>query len=112
MDIRLPGMDGVTALCRLRDGPARADIKVIALAAFAMKDDRERRVSPGFDGYPSKPIGVGELPDRVRRLLGQPWRRGSGGVAQGRAVPGGRARPAASAITMAALPGRGWETAA
>jgi two-component system cell cycle response regulator DivK len=42
MDIQLPGIDGVTALGRLRAEPATAPIPVIALTAFAMKDDRDR----------------------------------------------------------------------
>ena len=71
MDIQLPGMDGVTALRRLRDDPSIADLKVVAVTALAMKDDSERFVGAGFDGYLSKPISVRELPSQVRRFLGQ-----------------------------------------
>ncbi len=70
MDIQLPGMDGITALKRLREDPATAEIKIIALTAFAMKDDRERFVNAGFDGYLSKPISIRELPSQVRQYLG------------------------------------------
>src|SRR4051794_9902542 len=70
MDIQLPDMDGTTALRRLRGDTATARIKVVALTAFAMKHDRERFVSAGFDGYLSKPISVRELPAQVRQLLG------------------------------------------
>jgi len=70
MDIQLPDMDGTTALRRLRGDTATARIKVVALTAFAMKHDRERFVSAGFDGYLSKPISVRELPSQVRELLG------------------------------------------
>ncbi len=72
MDIQLPGMDGVKALKRLRDDPATAAIKIVALTAFAMKDDRERFVGAGFDGYLSKPISIRELPSQIRQYLGQP----------------------------------------
>ena len=72
MDVQLPGMDGVTALKRLRDDPATAEIKIVALTAFAMKDDRERFVGAGFDGYLSKPISIRELPSQVRQYLGRP----------------------------------------
>jgi two-component system cell cycle response regulator DivK len=71
MDIQLPGMDGMTALRRLRDDPATAEIKIIALTAFAMKDDRERFVGAGFDGYLSKPLSIRELPSQIRQHLGQ-----------------------------------------
>jgi two-component system cell cycle response regulator DivK len=70
MDIQLPGMDGITALRRLRDDPITAGIKIVALTAFAMKDDRERFVGAGFDGYLSKPISIRELPSQVRQYLG------------------------------------------
>ena len=71
MDIQLPGMDGVTALKHLRADPATASIEVVALTAFAMKDDRERFIGAGFDGYLSKPLSVRELPGQIRQVLGQ-----------------------------------------
>ena len=68
MDIQLPGADGVTALRQLRDEPRTASIPVVALTAFAMKDDRERFLEAGFDGYLDKPINVKEFPEQVRRF--------------------------------------------
>jgi two-component system, cell cycle response regulator DivK len=58
MDIALPDIDGVTALGRLRADPRTAAIPVVALTAFAMKEDRERFLRAGFDGYLAKPIDV------------------------------------------------------
>jgi two-component system, cell cycle response regulator DivK len=66
MDIQLPRMDGVAALSQLRADPATAHIPVIALTAFAMKDDRERFRSAGFDSYLVKPINIRELLEVVR----------------------------------------------
>src|SRR6266540_567661 len=66
LDIQLPDVDGVTALGRLRTDPATADIPVIAVTAFAMKDDRWRLLEAGFDGYLAKPISVREFPEQVR----------------------------------------------
>ena len=67
MDVQLPGMDGVEALGRLRADPATAGIPVVALTAFAMKDDRARLLAAGFDGYLEKPIDVRDVPRRDRR---------------------------------------------
>ena len=67
MDIQLPGIDGVTALGRLRADPATAPIPVVALTAFAMKDDGQRFLAAGFDGYIVKPINIRELPGQVRQ---------------------------------------------
>ena len=69
MDIQLPGIDGVEALGMLRRDPATAGIRVVALTAFAMKDDRERFLAAGFDGYLEKPINVPEFPGQVAALL-------------------------------------------
>jgi two-component system cell cycle response regulator DivK len=66
MDIRLPDMDGTTAVHRLKDEPRTAAIPVVALTSFAMKGDRERFLAEGFDGYLEKPISVREFPDQVR----------------------------------------------
>jgi len=68
MDIQLPDMDGVTALGRLKAEPRTASIPVVALTAFAMKDDRDRFLGAGFDGYLVKPISVKEFPEQVRQF--------------------------------------------
>ena len=67
MDIRLPGEDGVAALRRLRAAPDLASLPVVALTAFAMREDRERFLAAGFDGYLSKPIEIHTFLDEVRR---------------------------------------------
>ena len=67
MDIRLPDMDGVHALQRLRSETATKSIRVVALTAFAMPQDRERLLAAGFDGYISKPIDVKGFPEQVRQ---------------------------------------------
>ena len=76
MDIQLPGMDGLEALARLRADPATAGIPAVAFTAFAMKDDRERFLAAGFDGYLEKPISVRELPGAGGRAAGE-RRRGA-----------------------------------
>jgi two-component system cell cycle response regulator DivK len=69
MDVQLPGMDGVEALGRLRADPVTADLRVVALTAFAMKDDRDRFLAAGFDGYLEKPLDVHEFPSQVAALV-------------------------------------------
>ncbi len=71
MDIQLPGMDGVAALGQLKADPMTAHIPVIALTAFVMKDDRQRFLAAGFDGYLAKPLNIRELPDVVREFCAQ-----------------------------------------
>ena len=71
MDIQLPDLDGITALGRLRAEPATAALPVVALTAFAMKEDRERFLAAGFDGYLVKPINIKEFPAQVRQFCAQ-----------------------------------------
>ncbi len=61
MDIGLPGLSGVGAAKALRQNPGTRGIPIIAVTAHAMKGDRERLLSEGFDGYVSKPISPGFL---------------------------------------------------
>jgi two-component system, cell cycle response regulator DivK len=67
MDIQLAGMDGLTALRRLREDERTASIPVVALTAQAMTGDRERCLEAGFDGYMSKPVNVVEFIGMVKR---------------------------------------------
>jgi two-component system cell cycle response regulator DivK len=67
MDIRLPDMDGVEALGRLRMDERTASIPVVAVTAQAMKGDAERFKEAGFDGYLTKPVDIDELLGTVAR---------------------------------------------
>ena len=91
MDIGLPGIDGVEALARLRAEPGTTGIPVAALTAFAMREDRERLLAAGFDGYVEKPVSVRDLPGARRRAD----RRPGGGRVTRRGDDPARRRPAA-----------------
>ena len=67
MDIRLPDIDGVEALSRLRADERTASIPVLVVTAQAMQGDREQFLTAGFDGYISKPVNVVELVATVRK---------------------------------------------
>jgi two-component system cell cycle response regulator DivK len=69
MDLQLPGIDGMEALRRLRESPRTVDVPVVAVTAQAMKQDRERALQAGFNGYLEKPISVRAFPDQVRRFI-------------------------------------------
>jgi two-component system cell cycle response regulator DivK len=69
MDLQLPAMDGTEALRILRADPLTREIPVVAVTAFAMKDDRERALDAGFNSYVEKPINVRAFPELVRGFL-------------------------------------------
>ena len=74
MDIRLPGIDGVEALRRLRAAETTRAIPVLAMTASVMTADRQKILEAGFDGYQSKPIDVTEFVAAVAHLLARPPR--------------------------------------
>ena len=61
MDVRLPDLDGVEVLRRIRTDARTASLPVVAVTAQAMDGDRERFLRAGFDGYLPKPVDVAEL---------------------------------------------------
>lgn len=69
MDIQLPGMDGLELTRRLRLDPARRDIIIVALTAYAMMGDEEKAMAAGCDGYITKPIDTNALPKVVADYL-------------------------------------------
>ena len=56
MDIQLPGIDGITAMKRLKADPNTRNIPIIAITASAMTNNRTTMLAEGFDGYQTKPI--------------------------------------------------------
>lgn len=72
MDIQLPGIDGVTAMKRLKADDQTKQIPIIAITASAMTNNRAVMLAEGFDGYQTKPISLKEFLGDVERLLGRP----------------------------------------
>jgi two-component system sensor histidine kinase/response regulator len=69
MDLQMPVMDGfqATAAIRLSECGTGRHIPIIALTAHAMKEDRDRCLEAGMDGYVSKPIQQ----DKLRQAIAQ-----------------------------------------
>ena len=72
MDIQLPGMDGITAMKRLKAESNTRNIPIIAITASAMTNNRTAMLAEGFDGYQTKPISLKDFLGEVHRLLELP----------------------------------------
>lgn len=70
MDIGLPGMDGLAATGVLKQDQLTKDIPVVAITSHAMKDDKEKIMAAGCDGYITKPIDTREFSKTVCRFIG------------------------------------------
>ena len=70
MDLRMPGMDGLTAIARLRErGDMKAMLPVIVVTADTAVDLRERCLKVGADDVLMKPIAMGALLNSIGRML-------------------------------------------
>ena len=69
LDITMPNIDGYEVLKKIRSDQRSAALLVVAVTANAMRGDREKILSAGFNGYVSKPISVASVRKEVDRLL-------------------------------------------
>ena len=67
LDIRLPGMDGLTALGRLRE--RLPEVPVIVVTAFGNLDSAVKAVEGGAFEYLTKPFDLSQALDAVSRAL-------------------------------------------
>ncbi|SMP54594.1 PAS domain S-box protein [Anoxynatronum buryatiense] len=61
MDIRMPGMSGLTAVRRIRQHDQWRDLPVIAMTAEAMSGNREESLAAGMNDHVPKPIDPEQL---------------------------------------------------
>ena len=70
MDIQLPEISGLDITRKIKADAEIRHIPVIAVTAFAMKDDEEKIVAAGCEAYLSKPIAIDDFLGTIRRFLG------------------------------------------
>lgn len=68
-DIMLPGMDGLTAVRKLREKPEFELMPILMLTAKTSEVEKVVGLESGADDYITKPFGVMELAARVKALL-------------------------------------------
>jgi two-component system sensor histidine kinase/response regulator len=63
MDVQMPEMNGLqaTAAIRAREQLGGSHLPIVAMTANAFKEDEERCIAAGMDGYVSKPIRSADL---------------------------------------------------
>ncbi|WPL19798.1 Autoinducer 2 sensor kinase/phosphatase LuxQ [Thiorhodovibrio winogradskyi] len=72
LDLRMPGLDGISTATAIREGQAgkqNRTLPIIALTAHAMTGDRERFLAAGMDAYAPKPIDLAQLREAIGLAL-------------------------------------------
>jgi DNA-binding response OmpR family regulator len=70
LDVDLPELDGFTICRRLKAGPATSGIKVLMLTAAVQRENKERALEAGADGYITKPFSLRALMSRLAEEIG------------------------------------------
>ena len=86
LDVMMPGMDGITAMTRLRQS---RNLPVILLTAKSEDTDKVLGLNMGADDYVTKPFNPVELLARVRSQLRRYMTLGGGHVAPAAVTIGG-----------------------
>lgn len=72
VDLRMPGMDGIEAIERIRArNDQKAELPVIVVTADTAIDLRERCMAAGADEVLFKPVAMDDLFDTIGRVLAQ-----------------------------------------
>ena len=69
LDVQMPVMDGLAAVKILKSNDTVKKIPIVALTAYAMKEDRQKFFSAGFDGYLAKPIDTRAFLETIKTFL-------------------------------------------
>lgn len=69
LDIMMPEMDGFETISRIRNNPDTENLKVVALTAYAMIENKDVLERKGFDGLITKPIIVSELINNISKYI-------------------------------------------
>ncbi len=79
MDVEMPQMNGLeaTRVIRKNEIESGEHIPIIAMTAYAMKEDKERCLEAGMDSYVSKPVNFEELFNAIKGLQSPDKQSGS-----------------------------------
>ena len=69
MDIQLPSISGLEVTRAIRKMSDIKQPKIIAISAFALKQDADKALEAGCDDYLSKPIAITSFFDTINKNL-------------------------------------------
>lgn len=71
MDIQLDGVSGIDIIKNIKENETLNKIPVVAISAYAMKNEELKIIESGCDMYLSKPISIEDFLSTVKFYLGE-----------------------------------------
>jgi len=68
LDIKLPGIDGIELLKKIKEDPSLRRIPVIMLTTSEREEDIARAYNHYANSYLTKPVGFKEFEERIRQI--------------------------------------------
>ena len=68
-DLQMPKLDGFEVIGRIRTSVDIENTPVVAITAYAMREDLERVMAAGFNGYITKPIAPEDFVSQTEQFL-------------------------------------------
>ena len=68
LDIKLPGIDGIEILKKIKEDPKLKQIPVIMLTTSEREEDIARAYNHYANSYLTKPVGFKEFEERIRQI--------------------------------------------
>lgn len=78
MDLRMPVMDGPTAIRILRSNPATSEIPIFVLSAYSDAKTRDLCRQIGVNKFMSKPIDIDKVDAAIKEILNQQTQESAG----------------------------------
>lgn len=69
MDVQLQGVSGIDVIKQIKTDKYIGEIPIVAVTAFAMKDDKDRIIASGCEGYMAKPISIEPFMETVAKFI-------------------------------------------
>ena len=71
LDLRLPGMDGLALVRKIKANAGTRQIPVVAMTAYPELYQREALLAAGCEAFIVKPIDTRELPKKLEKIAGK-----------------------------------------
>ena len=69
LDLKLPDMDGLDIIRKIRSSSTNSKVPVIAQTAYAMSGDAQKSINAGCNDYISKPIDINQLLEKISKFI-------------------------------------------